>query len=139
MLIVVCVPFTTWWAVGDLSTTTDHPDHLLRPIPLTSAQESSIGWSATVLLGLSILVLVGLHRSGRRVDRTQLLVVAPLLALGLFLGVGYRIMTAGVVGANIGGGGVILTGFVCVPAMIVLSVWAAVRASRSARSSNAVS
>jgi hypothetical protein len=40
----------------------------------------------------------------------------------VYLGLGYRIVTAGVIGANIGGGLFVLTSFVVVPVAIGSSV-----------------
>jgi hypothetical protein len=49
-------------------------------------------------------------------------VLVPWWVLAVYLGLGYRIVTAGVIGANIGGGLFVLTSFVVVPVAIGSSV-----------------
>jgi hypothetical protein len=56
-------------------------------------------------------------------------VLVPWWVLAVYLGLGYRIVTAGVIGANIGGGLFVLTSFVVVPFAIgsSVAVWWATR------------
>jgi hypothetical protein len=51
-------------------------------------------------------------------------VLVPLMAAGFIAGAGWRVMTAGVIGANIGAGLVVLFGS---PLVAALLVWAVAR------------
>jgi hypothetical protein len=59
------------------------------------------------------------------VDRRWWEVIGPLVVAGLMVGVGWRVLTAGVVGANIGAGLALMTGG---PVVAALLLWALVRA-----------
>lgn len=127
MVLVAATPIATWWVVGDLSgTAIDDPDFLYRPLDLAPATEDLVGAGATLLvLATATALAVGVAR--HEVDlRRWWSVLVPLLAAGALAGTGWRVVTAGVIGANIGGGLVLL--FVA-PIVLGLVVWAAGRAS----------
>ncbi|MFF0890582.1 hypothetical protein [Streptomyces sp. NPDC003456] len=85
---------------------------------------------AAVVGGIGLLVAVAgavvLARGARRgaMDPRWWSVVGPLVVVGLMAGAGWRILTAGVVGANIGAGLVIILG---APVAAALVVWALAR------------
>ncbi len=101
--LVLASPVVTWWTIGDMSTTkTQRPDYLLRPLMLSETAELLVGITATAAMLGSFISLVGLWR--RRLIRwVDVGIVLPLLVIGVVLGVTYRVITAGVIGANIGG------------------------------------
>lgn len=89
-----------WWLVGDLSYTGDTGeqglDRLAEP-PVSERTAHVLGASSAVLLPLVLLL-------GWRL-RTVLL---PAVVLGAVVGAAGRVVTAGGIGANIGGGIVLL-------------------------------
>lgn len=108
------------WLVGDQSYrgTTDL-DHALRPLAVPQGVEVAAGVAGLAVLALSAVVV-------RRAPRAWP-VLACLTAAGLLLGAGYRIVTAGVIGANIGAGLTFLLGG---PLLLALLLAAAVLAVR---------
>jgi len=114
----------TWWAVGDLSYTGASSlgpfrDHLVQPLKISSGAETLIGLLSTAVVVAACAVLLRPGSAPRR-DRRLLAVLLPLLVAGVFLGCGWRVLTAGVVGANIGGGLLELVGG---PLMVAVVVW----------------
>ena len=105
--LVVATPVVTWWVSGDLSEGVHDPDYMVRPLPLSRVAETAIGTTAAAIALAALVVVV---RSARRheVDRRWLAVLGPLVAAGVVCGFGWRVVTAGVIGANIGGGMVML-------------------------------
>jgi hypothetical protein len=57
----------------------------------------------------------------RLLDARWWVVLLPLLAAGFIAGAGWRVMTAGVLGSNIGAGFVVLIGW---PLVAILVAWA---------------
>jgi hypothetical protein len=83
------------------------PDHLWEPWPPLDENAALIGaFSVVVLVGAGALLARSV-RSGRT-GRSCAAQVLILVALGIWLGAGYAIVTNGVTGANIGGGLVLL-------------------------------
>jgi len=98
----------TWWAVGDLSYTGPSSfgpglDHLIPPPDISPAAEQLIGTVAAAAGAAACGVLLRPGSSPRK-DLRWLAVVLPLLAAAVLLGWGWRVLTAGVIGANIGAG-----------------------------------
>lgn len=116
--LVVAMPVATWWLVGDL-TEPDFkrrlqpdgdqaigagydPDYLFRPLDIAPATERAAGVVAVVLVVAAVVVLILGWRTGRlHVGWWGVLGVLSLVGAGC--GWGWRVMTAGVSGANIGG------------------------------------
>ena len=122
VVLVAATPIAVWWLVGDLSTTAvPDPDYMIHPIPMGAAVERLLGSSAVLLVGVSGAVLLGATWRGRLPARWWGVLV-PLLAAGAFCGAGWRVLTAGVVGANIGGGLVLLGGGPIVLTLIGVAV-----------------
>lgn len=109
------------WLIGDLSFQGEavELDYAVRPIAVPQGVEVAAGVAGLVLLALSVAVV-------RRVPRLWP-VLACLVAAGLLAGVAYRVVTAGVIGANIGAG---LAFFFGGPLVLLLLLAAAVLAVR---------
>ena len=114
----------TIWLVGDLSYTGPVDgglDYAYRPLPLASPVVTGSGVASTVALGVVVLWL--------RRRRTAIAALACLAVAGVLVGLTYRIVTAGVIGANIGAG---LALFGLVPLAAVFALFGLVRALTSA-------
>lgn len=86
--------------------------------------------SATLVAALLIVA----SPAGRRtISRDDIAAAVPLLLAGLYVAFTYRVFTAAVSGANIGGGLLVLLGVVVVPALVGLGLYKAWRAHQSAR------
>jgi hypothetical protein len=118
--LVLSTPFATWWLIGDQSVRgVPDLDYLFR-LDVDPLAERLIGIGSLVMLAVSVLIL--LLTAGRRgVDRRWGWVVGPLVVAGIIVGSGLRVLTAGVIGANIGGAAILLVGPPVV-AVLVLSV-----------------
>ena len=118
--VVLASPVVTWFAVGDTSENVADPDYMFRPPALSGAEELSLGGLAVgmALAGMAVLILAVTRRV---VTNRELLFALPLLFAGVFIGMGARIVTAGVIGANIGGGIVVLIGPFVVMGLVLLS------------------
>jgi hypothetical protein len=125
VVLVVATAVVTWWLVGDVSETVpgDDADYLLRPLSLSAAQETAIGVSALVagLAALGALVAMARSRPGS-VTAGNVVTVVPLLLAAAYVGLSYRVVTAAVVGANIGGAALVLLGCVVLPVLVLTSV-----------------
>lgn len=120
-MVVVLSPVVTWWLLGDLSEDVVDPDYMIRPPDLTGGQQLMIGGGATAVAVVAVgMVFVAVRR--RTVTPAEIRAVVPLLVAGAFCGLAWRILTAGVIGANIGGGMVLVFGPFFVLGMLVLSV-----------------
>jgi len=121
--LVVAFPVATWWLVGDQSTVHvgADADYAFEPFDVSVGVERAAGIGSTALVVVALLVLVWATRR-HRLDVRWWMVLIPLLAAGLIVGFGWRVMTAGVIGANIGAGFAVLLGG---PAVAVLLIWAA--------------
>jgi hypothetical protein len=99
------------------------PDYLWRPWDALIEHERLIGGVAAVVVSGSILALLLMRRHlGAWAMAPVLAATAAFALLGAWVGVGYRVVTAAVVGANIGGGMVILA----TPALVFVELVAAV-------------
>jgi hypothetical protein len=125
VLIVLAVPVVTWWLVGDQSTTSsDNADYVLRPpFRFSNRVTRAVGAGALVVTVAAAAVLI-VASASHSFDPRWWSVVGPLLLLGILLGVGWRVLTAGVIGANIGAG---LFTFVAGPVILAVVGWAIFR------------
>jgi len=115
--LIAAVPVATWWAVGDPSTDLPDPDYQIRPLDIGQTTEQIAGVIATVLAAAAVVALVGAGRAGR-FDRRWWPVLVELVLAGALCGVGWRVLTAGVIGANIGAGLVLWVGAPMVAALV---------------------
>ena len=84
-------------------------------------RENLIGGSAALVLIVSLVIL--LSPVGRQsLKRHHITTAIPLICLGLVLGPAYRMTTAAVKGANIGGAMAFFYGMAFVAAMLILAV-----------------
>lgn len=132
-MLVLAVTVATWWVVGDLSLDEPDLDYAFRPLPLSPRAEQVAGIAAValVILGSARLARRG---SGLRRDPRWLTVLLPLVAVALLVGWGWRVLTAGVFGANIGAGFLLLFGVPLLVAALagtlVRAVWLLTRGRR---------
>lgn len=134
-VLVLAAPLATWWLVGPnpgseieagptVPTNTADFDYMFHPPSIDPAVERAVGGGATVAVLVAAIALVFTARSGR-IDRRWWLPIVGLVAAGAFAGFGERVVTAAVIGANIGGGLVILFG---APLALALVLGSLVRA-----------
>ena len=104
-LLVLSTPVATWWLVGDQSTVpaSAEPDYAIRPWNISPAAAHTAGL-ASLLLATAMTVLLARATALSRLDRRWWAVLTPLLVAGILAGAGWRVMTAGGIGANIGAG-----------------------------------
>jgi hypothetical protein len=104
---VVAMPFAVWWLVGDQSETNLRPrdqlDYGWHAPAVSETLTAIVGSIALVMVTLGVVVFVVAARR-HLLDRRWLLVLATFLIGGALLGWIGRAVTAGVIGANIGGG-----------------------------------
>ncbi len=131
LVLVVSVPGVAHWLIGDLSEGSDplRLDYFVRPT-LSASASRVLG---SVSLGAFCLAALFLWRSARARPLTGAWkwVVALLMLVGLVVSAGYRVMTAGVGGANIGAGLFLMFGVPACAALLVSAASIAVRARRS--------
>ncbi|MDG4794425.1 hypothetical protein [Micromonospora sp. WMMD1082] len=141
VVLLVSAPVATAWLVGDLTNAEarrlaaegEPLDYAVRPIDLGATEERVLGVLATALVVVS-LALLARATATRALHPRWWTVLAPLLASAVLIGVAWRVVTAGAIGANIGAGLVLLAGG---PVLLVLLVVAAVQAVRLRRSGRA--
>lgn len=128
-IVIAATPVVVWWLVGDLSyrgRVEGELDYLLKMPDIPGWSEAVLGGGALISGAVSALALVAKVRAGR-VDSRWLIVVALLALIGALLGFAVRVLTAGVIGANLGP--VFLVIFSVLPTLLVMA-WAAVLARR---------
>lgn len=121
--LVLATPVATWWVVGDLTESGVDPrdaDHWISPPSLTEATERVLGLGAAIVLLIATAVLVVSTFRGRVLPRWWGFAL-PLVGIGVFAGWSFRVVTAGVYGANIGGGFVVLVSPIVVAAGLAVS------------------
>ncbi len=120
--LVLAAPVLTWWLVGPLATAPASVglDYAFRPWPISPASVRAAGIASSAAAGVSVVVLAW-ATVRRLLDARWWAVLVPLLAAGFIAGAGWRVMTAGVIGSNIGAGFVIILGG---PLALALLAWA---------------
>jgi predicted neutral ceramidase superfamily lipid hydrolase len=112
------------WSLGvALANDITDADYMIEPIEAWVGARSLILAVALVVGVASAVALVRLARSGVEVKPGA---VAPVVGIGVAIGAGYSVVTAPVIGANIGGGMVMMA----LPVAVVFLAVAAVRAAR---------
>lgn len=112
LLLVTAVPVAIVGLLGQDDDPTIPPaelDHAVQPLDISAGLMTTIGVGALVLVAATGAFLIHAGRRGAT-DPRRWQVLCPLVGIGLVLGFGYHIATAGVVGANIGYGLVVLFG-----------------------------
>lgn len=113
--------------VGDFSETDDlRPAYFIRPPDIPAVVEHTVGG---ISLAAVITTTVALACAWRREppEPGWLSVLLPLLAVGVIAALAWRVMTAAVMGANIGAGMIVLFG---TPVVIALIAFATISAWR---------
>ncbi|MGD9792393.1 MAG: hypothetical protein AB7V43_02830 [Acidimicrobiia bacterium] len=112
LMVVLSSPGATYWMVGDQSSRVEpgvQLDYSMRP-----PDWSPSAIAATGIVSLIAFVIGAIHLAfevrRHRLDGRWLLVNMILASIGFVWAGAYRVMTAGVIGANIGGGLAILFG-----------------------------
>lgn len=119
LVALVASAVSVWWLVGDLSEVDDPTaDFMIRPPDLSSAEEGWIGGCALVLLAATLVALYSVHRTSG-LSRSQRWALLFVVLAGGIIGVGYRVMTAATIGANIGGGLLLTVGVPVVAFLLV--------------------
>ncbi|WP_407289118.1 hypothetical protein [Streptomyces sp. BP-8] len=122
-VLVAAVPVATWGLIGRQDAAGYSPselDYAVQPLPLAASLETSLGVISLVLTVVTAALLAYASRSDT-FDRGRWMVILPLIVAGLIVGAGWRVLTAGVIGANIGAGLVIWVGG---PVTAALLFWA---------------
>jgi hypothetical protein len=125
--LALATPVATWTLAGDRSSdgfTEDQLDHLFRAPAIPWLVEVLAGAAAVAVVVASAAVLGRAVHQGR-LSRPWLGTVVPLAAAGAVLGYGGRLVTAGGIGANIGGAMFL---FIGLPIVGILVAAAAVNA-----------
>ena len=132
VLLVLAAPVATWWLVGpnpgdglgsDPMLRPDDYDYLFHPPAIDATMERVGGWAAVAIAALGVALLVAEARHGR-IDRRWWPPIVAMTLVGAIIGLAGRVMTAAVVGANIGGGFMLLFGTPVVLALVIGStVW----------------
>ncbi|NGM16194.1 hypothetical protein [Verrucosispora sioxanthis] len=135
--LLLSTPVVTATLVGDL--TGDAARHLaaegepldyaVEPVSLGVTGDRLVAVLAGVLVIVSLVLLVRATAT-RTLDPRWWTVLVPLVLGGVLIGLSWRIVTAGVIGANIGAGLVVLAGG---PVLLVLLVAAMAQAFRVRR------
>jgi hypothetical protein len=120
--LALATPLATWWLVGPLNTAPARVglDYAFRPWPINPAAARAAGIAATIVAVMSLTFLIW-ATARHRLDARWWRVLIPLLAAGFIAGAGWRVLTAGVLGANIAAGFVIMIGG---PLVLILVAWA---------------
>ncbi|WP_143261715.1 hypothetical protein [Allokutzneria sp. NRRL B-24872] len=130
--LVVSGAFAAWWLVGDLSANVSpgaRLDYLVPPLPvvsLTPAIDVLVGSVALALASGTLLVTATTSARSRWLGQ-----FLSALALGAVLGFFFRVLTAGGIGANIGGGLVLLLGLPLLVAAAGALAWRTTRLLRA--------
>ena len=121
--LVLATPVAAWLLVGDLSATEfDDLDYLWRAPALPAAVELVLGVLAALIAVASATVLaVALYRG--QVRRQWSATVVPLCVAGALVGYAGRVVSAGGIGANIGGALMIGLAGPLVLALVVAAAW----------------
>lgn len=120
--LVMAAPVAAWGLMGRQNAGGVAPSELdfaFQPWDVSNTTSAVIGAMALLLTGVGTVVLT---RS--TMDLRWWQVLGPLMLAGVMVGVGWRVLTAGVIGANIGAGLTLLLGG---PVVGGLLLWALVR------------
>ncbi|MDJ1133243.1 hypothetical protein [Streptomyces iconiensis] len=123
-VLTLAVPLAVWGLVGQQNAQGLPPselDYSVRPWDIPAGAENLIAALATLLAVGCGALLTHATRAGT-FDRRWWQVLGPLLIAGALAGAGWRVLTAGVIGANIGAGAALLLGAPLVGALVLWSL-----------------
>lgn len=121
------MPIAVARVVGETTITDVDPrfvEYVVRPPDIPVGVELALGSLSAVLVGAATAALAW-SWSREPPEPGFLSVLLPLVALGAILGFGWRVMTAAVIGANIGAVLLVVFGS---PVVLGLVIWAGVAA-----------
>lgn len=129
VLLVAAVPIALWYLIGDLSTSplpSRESDHLVEPMQIPAWSEHAAG-IASLVLTVACVALLFWGGSRRFATPRTWIALALLIPAGLIIGLAGRVLTASVIGANIGAGIMLLfplplAGILILSALIFLTV-----------------
>ncbi|MEV8544873.1 hypothetical protein [Streptomyces sp. NPDC051572] len=124
--LVAAVPVAVWGLLGRQDVegfSASELDYAYRPLDISDGAAAVVGVVALLLAGVGGALLVRASRRGE-LERRWWEVLAPLMPAGVIVGVGWRVLTAGVLGVNVGAGLTMLFGG---PVVAGLLLWALVR------------
>ncbi|MCZ7419505.1 hypothetical protein O7605_08225 [Verrucosispora sp. WMMA2121] len=135
--LLLSTPVVTAWLVGDLTGEAarriaaegESLDYAVEPVSLGPTGDRVLVVVASALLLVSLALLIRATVT-HKLDPRWWSALVPVIVAGVLIGLGWRIMTAGAIGANIGAGLVVLGGG---PVLLVLLGVAAVQAARLRR------
>ncbi len=126
-------PVATWWLLNIVVTSENiaKPDYMVRPIDISPVAELIVGLTALVIALSSIAFLVKAERE-QRFGHGCWSVLFPLIAAAAVCGAAWSTVTAPTIGANIGGGMVIMFGVPVVAALVAVAThrWSSLRRAR---------
>ncbi|WP_156726017.1 hypothetical protein [Streptomyces apocyni] len=127
VLLLLSSTVAVWWVVGQrtLDEVAD-PDHAVRPWDIPAGVETTVGAGALLTLVLTASLFVEWTRT-RRMDPVWWSALGPLLGVGVAVALGHRVVTAEVIGANIGAGFIVLFGAPVVALVGVMGLGRAVQ------------
>ncbi|MEW2379756.1 hypothetical protein AB0883_27130 [Micromonospora sp. NPDC047812] len=144
LALVLGTPVAAWWLIGDL--TNDEArrlaaegvelDYAIRPVSLGPAGDRIVGVLACVGVVVALAWLLR-PTARRRLDPRWWWVLAPLVGAGVLVGLGWRVLTAGGIGANIGAGLMVIAGGPALAVLLIVAAVAAVRMRRPRRGPDA--
>jgi len=132
--LVLATPPLAFWLIGDQSTVDEreHPDHMVR----LDLDAGTIRLAGIAALVVAVVCATTLWRAYRREPPAR---PARLVGALVLAGVGVagilRVVTAGVIGANIGGGLAIVGGGPALVAVVGYGVWPYLRQRPVSRAS----
>ena len=124
--LAAAVPVATWGLLGQQDESGLPPsqlDHAVEPLAVPAGLDTAIGLVALLVAGACAALLARASRHGT-FEHRRWQVLGPLIFAGLLIGGGWRVLTAGVVGANIGAGLMVMIGG---PVVAGLLLWSAGR------------
>jgi hypothetical protein len=126
--LIVAGAVAGWWRIGDISDVppSENPDYAMTPPDFPPGLEKAAGIAAMVVI-VGVLAALMWATVTRRLNGKWWLAVLPAIIAGDLLALAGRVMTAGVIGANIGAGfAVVIFG----PIALILAVVAVVLSIR---------
>ncbi|GAA4568430.1 hypothetical protein GCM10023176_22820 [Micromonospora coerulea] len=129
LVLILATPVASWWLVGDLSEEVAEGvelDYGIPPLSLDPLGDGVVGVLACIAAIRALALLVS-ATSSRRLDSRWWLVLLPLVGAGVLVGFAWRVLTAGVIGANIGGGLTIIFGGPLLGVLLIAAAAAALQ------------
>lgn len=126
LLPLISAASIVWWLVGDAFSTQGGRDQMVR-LAFAAEHAGLVGVGGVV--GTAVAIVLLRRRRGSRGARHAGAAVVLAGIAGLLVGVGLRIVTARVHGANIGGGLALLFGPWLLLVLVVGATWQAVRSA----------